>query len=282
MRFRKPTAEVYVPGSGTAAQALTRTTHLAIAAHQDDIEIMAMSGILECFGQPERWFTGCVVTDGAGSARDGVYARYSDAEMITVRRLEQQKAAMIGEYSAQVFLDYPSKEIKDPNDRGPVEDLKALVAACGAETIYLHNLCDKHDTHVAVALRAIAAIRELPADRRPRKLYGCEVWRDLDWLPDADKVVFNCDGHENLAAALLGVFDSQIAGGKRYDLATFGRRRANATYHQSHSVDAAQMINFGMDLTALVREPDLDPMEFACEHARRLENDIRERIARLR
>ncbi len=282
MRFRKPTAEVYVPDASTAAQALTRTTHLAIAAHQDDIEIMAMAGILECFGQPERWFTGCVVTDGAGSARDGVYARYTDAEMITVRRMEQKKAAMIGEYSAQVFLDYPSKEIKDPANRGPVEDLKALISACGAETIYLHNLCDKHDTHIAVALRAINAIRELPVEQRPRKLYGCEVWRDLDWLVDSDKVVFNCDGHENLAAALLGVFDSQIAGGKRYDLATFGRRRAHATYHQSHSVDAAQMINFGMDLTALARDPDIDPVEFACDHARRLEKDIRERIGKLR
>lgn len=282
MQFRKPTAEVYVPDGKTAAQALTRTTHLAIAAHQDDIEIMAMSGILDCFGQPDKWFTGCVVTDGAGSPRDGVYARYTDAEMMTVRRLEQKKAAMVGEYAAQVFLDYPSKEIKNPSETGPVDDLRSLLAACGAEVVYLHNLCDKHDTHIAVALRAIAALRQLPEGQRPRKLYGCEVWRDLDWLADADKVVFNCDGHENLAAALLGVFDSQIAGGKRYDLATLGRRRAHATYHQSHSVDAAQLINFGMDLTPLVRDIEIDPVEFACEHVARLEKDIRERIGKLR
>src|SRR5512147_777164 len=114
MQFRKSTSETYVPDGKTVAHALTRTTHLAIAAHQDDIEIMAMSGILECFGLPDRWFTGCVVTDGAGSPRDGIYGRYSDAEMMTVRRLEQKKAAMVGEYSAQVFLDYPSKEIKNP------------------------------------------------------------------------------------------------------------------------------------------------------------------------
>ena len=36
-------------------------------------------------------------------------------------------------------------------------------------------------------------------------------------------------------AALIGVFDSQIAGGKRHDLAVLGRRRANATYNASHA-----------------------------------------------
>jgi hypothetical protein len=195
--------------------------------------------------------------------------------------MEQKKAAVVGEYSAQVFLDYPSKEIKSAADAGPREDLNALIAACRAETIYLHNLCDKHDTHVGVALRTITAIRELPPGQRPRKLYGCEVWRDLDWLSDTDKVVFNCDGHQNLAAALLGVFDSQIAGGKRYDLATMGRRRAHATYHQSHSVDAAQSMNFGMDLTPLVNDPSLDPLEFACSHIRRFEQDVRDRMGRL-
>ena len=128
--------------------------------------------------------------------------------------------------------------------------------------VYTHNLADKHDTHVAVALRTIAAIRELPAEARPKRLYGCEVWRDLDWMIDSDKVVFQLDQHENLAAALLGVFDSQIAGGKRYDLATIGRRRAHATYHQSHGVDTAEMINFGMDLTPLIEDPSLDPGGF--------------------
>ena len=65
------------------------------------------------------------------------------------------------------------------------------------------------------------------------------MWRDLDWLMDADKVVFDVSAHENLQAALLGVFDSQICGGKRYDLATMGRRRANATYFASHGVDVS-------------------------------------------
>ncbi len=41
-------------------------------------------------------------------------------------------------------------------------------------------------------------------------------------LPDEDKVAFDLSAQENLQMALLGVFDSQISGGKRYDLATMG------------------------------------------------------------
>lgn len=281
MQLRKSTSEIYSPDGTPIPQALARTTHLGIAAHQDDIEIMAMEGILAAFGLPDKWFSCAIVTDGAGSPRDSVYARFTDAEMMKVRRVEQKKAAFVGEYSACAFLDYPSKEIKNPAESGPVEDIRALLDACRPEIVYVHNLCDKHDTHVAVALRTIAAIRALPAEARPAKLYGCEVWRDLDWLPDASKVVFNCSGHENLAAALLGVFDSQIAGGKRYDLATLGRRRAHATYHQSHSVDAADLISFGMDLTPLIQDASLDPLEYAVSQVRGFEAEVRDRVSKL-
>ena len=41
----------------------------------------------------------------------------------------------------------------------------------------------------------------------------------------------------------------QIAGGKRYDLASMGRRRANATYWGSHGVDETTGLSYGMDMT---------------------------------
>ena len=62
MTFSLPTAEIYVPDGRPAAEALARTTHLAIGAHQDDLEIMAADGILQCFQRDERGFTGVVVT----------------------------------------------------------------------------------------------------------------------------------------------------------------------------------------------------------------------------
>jgi hypothetical protein len=102
----------------------------------------------------------------------------------------------------------------------------------------------------------------------------------LDWLEDRDKVVFRLDRHENIAAALLGVFDSQIAGGKRYDLAVMGRRRAHATFHESHSVDVSGLASFAMDLTPLIRE-EIDLARYVEEHIRRFAGDVSARIARL-
>ena len=99
------------------------------------------------------------------------------------------------------------------------------------------------------ALTALAAIRELAPADRPETVYGCEVWRNLDWMPDEDKVALDVGAHESLSMALIGVYDSQVAGGKRYDLATLGRRRANATYFQSHETDTVEQLWFAMDLT---------------------------------
>ena len=65
------------------------------------------------------------------------------------------------------------------------------------------NLADRHDTHVSVAIKVIKAIRELPEETRPKHLYGCEVWRSLDWVNDDDRVSFGIDAHTNIAASLV-------------------------------------------------------------------------------
>ena len=53
MQFHNAAADVFVPDGSPADAALARTTHLCIAAHQDDIEIMAYHGIAECFGRKD-------------------------------------------------------------------------------------------------------------------------------------------------------------------------------------------------------------------------------------
>jgi LmbE family N-acetylglucosaminyl deacetylase len=281
MKFHSSTAEIFIPDGLPVEAALARTTHIAISAHQDDIEIMAAAPILDCFQQPDRWFTGVVVTDGRGSPRNGLYAHYNDEEMRLVRFKEQRKAAIVGEYAAQVLLDYPSKAIKDGQNRQPIEDLAALFEATTPQVVYTHNLADKHDTHVGVALKVIAALRSLPVELHPEKVYGCEVWRDLDWMIDSDKVPFNLSEHESLQAALLGVFDSQIAGGKRYDLASMGRRRAHATYFESHGVDLASGLTYAMDLTPLIVQPDLDIFAFVQDIVQRFAQDVTNRLQRV-
>lgn len=280
MKFVNDGAQIVIP-DGTDARLISRTTHMAIGAHQDDIPIMAHHGILECFGRRDRWFTGVTVTDGAGSPRSGLYAGYSDEQMKAIRILEEKKAAYVGEFGAAVLLDYSSSAVKDPAEMRIVEELAGLIEAAAPRVIYTHNLADKHDTHVAVALRTIKALRFLPADRRPEALHGCEVWRNLDWLVDDDKVTFDVSAHDNLAAAIIGVYDSQITGGKRYDLATAGRRLANATFSESHAVDDARALIYAMDLTPLITDPSTNINSYVRSHVERMQQEISLRLTTL-
>lgn len=280
MILQNQSASVYIPDGTPQEKALSRTTDLCIAAHQDDIEIMAYGPAAACYGKPDRWFTGVVVTDGAGSPRTGLYAAYTDEEMKAVRIKEQEKAAAVGDYAAQVFLSYASGEVKDPQFPQTAADIASVIRACHPETIYTHNLADKHDTHVAVVLRTLAAIRSLAPEERPKKLYAMEVWRGLDWLCDEDKACFDTSTHPNLAAALLGVFDSQIAGGKRYDLAAVGRRLANATFFESHQTDACDSLSYGLDITPLI-DGDMGETAFISSYIRRFQDEVETRIAKL-
>jgi LmbE family N-acetylglucosaminyl deacetylase len=281
MKFHLDSAEIFVPDNMQAQEALQRTTHMAISAHHDDIEIMAAAPILECFQSQERWFSGVVVTDGRGSPRSGLDGDYKDEEMRLVRIKEQRKAAVVGEYAAQVLLDYPSKAVKDASNQQGVEDITELLKVAKPQFVYTHNLADKHDTHVGVALKVITAIRRLPEEDRPQKLYGCEVWRDLDWMVDSDKTAFDLSNHESLQSALIGVFDSQIAGGKRYDLASMARRRANATYFESHGVDETTGMSFAMDLTPLILHTDLDIESYVQEFIHRFSQDVTNRLSKV-
>lgn len=71
----------------------------------------------------DKWFTGVVTTDGAGSPRDDLYADYTDEQMKQVRIVEQKKAAYVGEYAAQLLLGYTSKEVKDGKNEKVIEGI---------------------------------------------------------------------------------------------------------------------------------------------------------------
>ncbi len=280
MKLHNSTADVFVPDNQPLAAALDRVTHLGIGAHQDDLEFMAFHGILACYHSTDKWFGGVTCTNGGGSSRVGPYGHFTDEQMMAVRREEQRAAAVVGRYGVMLQLDYPSSAIKSATDPRLKEDLKQILTATQPEVVYTHNPADKHDTHIGVVVATIQALRELPAAQRPGKVIGCEVWRNLDWLPDNEKVVMDVSAHENLAMALNGIFDSQIAGGKRYDLATQGRRLANATYFESHASDKTNQIWFGMDLTPLVRDEKLDIIDYTTGFIDRFAADVRQKLAK--
>lgn len=278
MNLSNSDATIFIPTGEPESSALARITHLGIGAHQDDLEFMAFHGIETCFRQSDKWFGGVTCTDGAGSSRIGPYENLSDKEMCEVRSQEQNHAACVGDYAAMIQLAYPSHIIKTPSNVSPVEDLITILKSTRPDVVYTHNLADKHPTHVAVTANVLKALRALPSGDRPGQILGCEVWRGLDWMLDSEKTILDVSARPNLASAIGGIFDSQITGGKRYDLAVEGRRMANATFYDSHSVDRAEKLWFAMDLTPLIHDLNLDPVDYTLSFIKRFENDVCEAI----
>jgi LmbE family N-acetylglucosaminyl deacetylase len=273
-----PLARLMTPDGQTGPEAIRRTTHLGIGAHQDDLEFMAFHGILACYERTDRWFGGVTITDGRGSSRAGRFKDWSDDQIAAERIREQEAAAVIGQYSFVAQLGFGSAAVRDARQTAVREDLRRILEAARPEVVYLHNLADKHDTHVGCALRSLEAIRQLPKADRPKQVYGCEVWRDLDWLVDDEKTPMPVSERPELARALNEVFATQIAGGKRYDLAVLGRRTANATFSNAHASDQESAMQWAMDLTPLALDDSLDPVAYATGFIDRLKADVSARL----
>jgi LmbE family N-acetylglucosaminyl deacetylase len=247
---------------------------------------MAIHGIVTCYESSTQWFAGVVATDGAGGAgaapkRGGVEPATpaAAAQLTERRRAEQKRAAELGKYGALVLLDHSSAAVKDPGEPAIVDDLVTILRAAPAEVLYTHNLADAHDTHVAVALAVIAACRRLEDAARPRRVIGCEVWRDLDWLAADAKVAMPLGNREELESALIRVFGSQLERNKRFDVGALGRRRANATFSDIQRADEHDAVVWGMDLTPAARG-EVEPAELVKGHVRAFERDVEERLRR--
>lgn len=253
-----------------------KVKYLSICAHQDDNEIMAMDGVLKGYYSRKYSFALVVTTDGGGSARTGEYKDYTDEMMKKVRITEQEEAAEIGRYNVLYMLNYTSKEVKDKDNDEITKEYIQIIKELKPEVIYTHSILDKHPTHIGVALKVIKAVRSLPKEEQPKLFYGCEVWRGLDWIKDERKIGFDVSRNEKLQKKILNVFRSQIAGGKSYTKASIGRRYANATYFQSHSVDSYKMVNYGIDLRPLLKDPNLSPKEYALSFVEDLRKEIEE------
>ncbi len=241
---------------------MAETTRLCIAAHQDDVELMSLAVIGECREKPDEHFSAAVVTDGASSPRTGKFADVTNEQMVQLRIEEQKRAADMGGYSSMALLGYSSSDVKF-NKRAQTEaDIAELIEKCSPEILYTHNPADRHETHAAVFCRVIGAIRSLPAEKRPKQLWGCEVWRSLDWLPEGTKTVVDSEKGSLMAKDILSVFESQVEGGKSYDDAYIGRQLANATFSESHACDSHKYASAMLDMSVLLRDDGPDPKDF--------------------
>jgi hypothetical protein len=145
--------------------------------------------------------------------------------------------------------------------------------------IVSHQPLDRHPTHIAVFYHLLNALRELSLEDFPDAWIGAEVGGKLDWLSPSQKLTFDCGKREHLAQALIGVFDSQIEGGKRYDLGEMGHRRGNATYGESHESDQFSLASLGIDLLGLLTDPTLSAKNFALDAIKRFQSETEARLS---
>ncbi len=262
MMFGHSKARLFVPDGADTETALQRCSHMGIGAHPDDLEIMAFHGVLSCYDNPDDWFCGVTCTEGTGGPRKEGLEQLSPEEVGALRNQEQEKAAELGQYGAMIQLNYSSNAVRNKNKSEVVASLYDLLSTVQPRVVYTHNPADKHDTHVGVTIATLEAIRKMPIGQRPSELYGCEVWQDLDWLNDDEKVRLDVSGNNDLAEALINCHASQVTPAKRYDLATLGRRRANATYSDSHSNTPGAYVTHAMDLSLLILDDEINLQDF--------------------
>jgi len=281
MKFSQPNADLFLPSGGTSPEALASTTHLGIGAHADDLEILAFPGITECLNHSTQRFSGVVVTNGAGAPRSGPYSQTPDTDLIRLRQEEQRQAAKLGHYASVIQLGFSSAEVRQSPNPTLVADLLLILKATQPRVVYLHNPADRHDTHIAVLSASLAALRQLPASSRPKEVYGCEVWGYLDWVPPSKIFRLPCKAPEDFGPSLLRCFHSQVEGGKRYDLAAAGRRRAQATFGDAYSPDQAQEVVLALNLLPLIEPGAASLQEFVSGLINEFRQQTIERIQKI-
>ena len=229
-----------------------QSTHLGIGAHADDLEIMAYHGIAECYESDVCVFSGITVTDGVGSPQSE--SEKLDREQLrVVRQSEQIAAAELGRYGFIAQLNYTSSEVKSAEYAEIVQDIFNLLQRSKPRVVYLHQPGDKHPTHLAVLRASVEALQRMRVEDRPKQVYGCEVWRDLDWLSDEKKIYLPTDAYPELAEEIISVFQSQIRAGVAYDKGAIGRRIANGTFADPHIVREGDSFTLAMDLMPVVK-----------------------------
>lgn len=250
------------------------TTDLCIAAHPDDMELMAYPAISDCYDRQDRFFTGMVLTNGAGCGKGDLLEGLIGEEIAEIRKKEQYEAADIGKYLAVCVLPYYSEQLRrlEPEI---VEKISDWIKICKPDRVYIHNFADKHETHVAAALAAWQALKGLSEEERPNRVYSMEVWRSLDWLRDENKTVFGLSGDTALERGLIQVFKSQIAGNKRYDTGVIGRRRANAVFLSGYQKDSCDGACYALDVTDWVFSGK-SPLEMLEMHLNSFKADVME------
>ena len=165
--------------------------------------------------------------------------------------------------------------MKNPSNLKTVEEIAEIIRACRPEIVYTHNLADKHDTHVAVAMRTIAAIRSLPAGQRPKRcirlkygagLTGSTTMKKSALTPPSTPTLRRCSGIRQPDCGRQAL--RQRAG-----------PQARERHFRKHDTDDVKA-SYGLDIAELVNS-DMDYFDFINRFIKNFRKDVEERIRSL-
>lgn len=253
--------------------------YLCVCAHPSDCEIMAIDGIQRGYRAQKYSFSCVVTTDGSENERGGKYLKSSDKRMSNVLASEQRKAAELGRYNSVYFMNYKAEEARDQENEDIVAEYIEIIKELKPRIVYTHSLLDRDPTHVCVAVKVINALRKLRKGDQPKVVYGCEMWRDLDWI-DKDKIVsFDISKNIRLQRQLISVFKSQIIN-RDYINAAIGRRYVNAAFSRDDKKKEAKLTARAINMTTLLRRKELPIKRYAMSFIDDLYSEINDSMDR--
>ena len=256
MRVHFPAASGY----GSLEEALSDTTHMAIVAHADDDGVLAGQAISETYLNPDKHLTVIVVSASPGTGRPPGYEGFDDAAMVAIRRREQIDASDVGCYAATAQLGFSKNEIMglENGDFTAAHNIQVTLRDILRHTprldsLYLHSIFDEHDTHQALTMLTLDALRELEKAERPQNCYGVEVSSSLSWLPPEHKKRLFISQMRTVKA-ILGRYKTELAK-RKYDEGVEGRSIANAVFQRDMGTSPAEPYLCALDYGSILNAP---------------------------
>lgn len=253
--------------------------YVCICAHPSDCEIMAIDGIQRGYRAKKYTFAAVITTDGSDSERNGKLQKASNRRIASMRMSEQKKAATLGRYNSVYFMNYKPEQARNQEDEDIVNEYVEIIKELKPRIIYTHSILDRDPTHVAVAVKVINALRKLRKTQMPALLYGCEVWRDLDWVDPSKVVSFDVSHNIRLQKQLIMVHKSQNLS-RDYLNAAVGRRYVNATFSKSEKKKEAKLTSRAINMTTLLRRKEFPIKRFAMSFIDDLYSEINDSMDR--
>ncbi len=238
---------------------------VVISPHPDD-DVIGLGGFIALEAERGRPVWSVVVTDGRGSVRR---PGASEGDLVASRRREAEAGLVAVGAEGAIFLGLQSAALRGEVPAGPTLDLRRVFEILGPRDVATPSPFERHATHVHATRLALAALREVPGSAP--SLLGYGVWGPI--LGGAVRVI-DITAVAELKRRAIRAHASQCDY-KAWDDGALARNRSDAVFLETHAEETIRFAEVLLDMSPLLRSPDLSLRDFAVDIARR---DIEERV----